>query len=192
MFYFLNWDEKPLSNQVLAILSAGNWDRFLFFVLGTLAKKNFDRVERLIDSKWFLSFCILYYFLVNGVSDLFPTAHIALAIRLSLSLTGLAVIFSFFRNYQGCFSKGTVMGNSLQYIGRRTLDVYLIHFFLLPVNLSFITVFIDYPMPIIEAAVSLVISLMIVAVSLLIGNVIRLSPLLAHYVFGAKLTQENK
>ena len=121
-----------------------------------------------------------------------PVDHLASVVRLSLSLTGLVIIFTFFRNHQDSFSKNTVIGNSLQYIGRRTLDVYLIHFFLLPLNLSFITIFIDHPMPIIEAAVSLIISLVIVAVSLLIGNVIRLSPRLAHYVFGAKLLQENK
>ena len=39
---------------------------------------------------------------------------------------------------------------------------------------------------IIEAAVSLLIALIIVAASLLISNIIRLSPFLAHWLFGAK------
>lgn len=190
VLYFMNWNLVPISKEIKGILSVGNWDRFLFFVLGTLVKKNFSRVEQLIDSKWLLAFCVLYYFLVNGFSDLMPKAHFASAIQLTLTLTGLVLIFSFFRNKQATFSKSTVVGNSLQYIGRRTLDVYLIHFFLLPDKLiNYVTVFTDHPMPIIEATVSLTLALIIVAACLLIGNIIRLSPLLAHWVFGAKLPQ---
>ena len=74
----------------------------------------------------------------------------------------------------------------MQYVGRRTLDVYLIHDFLRPRNLEFITVFTDHPMPIIETTVTLTIAILITAGCLLIGNIIRLSPLLAHWVFGAK------
>ena len=74
----------------------------------------------------------------------------------------------------------------MQYTGRRTLDIYLIHYFLIPRNLSFITIFTDHPMPIIEAAASTLISILIIAVCLLISNIIRLSPWLAHWLFGAK------
>jgi hypothetical protein len=48
------------------------------------------------------------------------------------------------------------------------------------------TVFHDYSMPIIEFAVSSLIAFLIIAMCLLIGNIIRLSPFLAHWVFGAK------
>lgn len=41
-------------------------------------------------------------------------------------------------------------------------------------------------MPVLEAACTLMIAIIIIAASLLIGNIIRLSPFLAHWVFGAK------
>lgn len=74
----------------------------------------------------------------------------------------------------------------MQYVGRRTLDVYLIHYFLLPMNLTFMTVFVDHPVPIVEAFFSSAISITIIAMCLLVSNIIRLSPLLAHWIFGAK------
>ena len=102
------------------------------------------------------------------------------------SFTGLVIVFAFFHNKQDLFSQTTRMGRTMQYVGRRTLDIYLIHFFLIPKNLSFITVFTDHPMPIIEATVSSLIALLIMAASLLISNIIRLSPWLARWLFGAK------
>ncbi|MBR4828594.1 MAG: hypothetical protein IKZ92_02175 [Muribaculaceae bacterium] len=71
-------------------------------------------------------------------------------------------------------------------MGRRTLDIYLIHYFFLPLNLTFVTVFKDHPMPIIEAFVSSLIAIIIIAACLLVSNIIRLSPFLAHWLFGAK------
>ena len=84
-----------------------------------------------------------------------------------------------------------MVGGTLQYIGKRTLDVYLIHIFLLPYNLEFISVFKEHPMPVIEATVSLIIAGIIIAFSLVISNIIRLSPLLAHWLFGAKLPPKS-
>lgn len=64
--------------------------------------------------------------------------------------------------------------------------MYFLHYFLLPKNLGqVITVFHDYPMPLLEFVFTMLVGLIIVAFSLLIGNVIRLSPILAHSLFGA-------
>lgn len=79
----------------------------------------------------------------------------------------------------------------MQYVGRRTLDIYLIHYFLIPTGLNFVTLFCDKPMPIIEAAVSSVIAIIIIAFSLLVSEIIRLSPWLAHWLFGAKTDHER-
>jgi fucose 4-O-acetylase-like acetyltransferase len=124
------------------------------------------------------------FFLLNAFKDDFGFKSPPLVVFIMLA--GLVVLFSFFRVYQKSFSKEKALGRTLQYIGRRTLDVYLIHFFLIPRNLTFVTLFTDHPMPIIEATCTLIISLLIVAASLLIGNIFRLSPFLAHWLFGAK------
>lgn len=185
---FVNWppiyNSIPLSETVKGTLSIENWRFFLFFILGSVTREYLPQAEKLLDSKWFLSFCILSFFLLNAFKDDFGFKSPPLVVFIMLA--GLVVLFSFFRVYQKSFSKEKALGRTLQYIGRRTLDVYLIHFFLIPRNLTFVTLFTDHPMPIIEATCTLIISLLIVAASLLIGNIFRLSPFLAHWLFGAK------
>ena len=189
LLYAISWpplyDAIPIGNYWKEVISIPQWDFFLYFVLGTLVRKNFPLIEKLLDSSWLLLFCILYYFVVNSVRDLMPINQLVL--ERSLSLTGLVVLFAFFRNKQTVFSNDRVWGRTLQYVGLRTLDVYLIHFFFLPYGLNFVTVFVDRPMPVLEATVSFAISALIIAACLVISNIIRLSPILAHWLFGAKM-----
>ena len=177
-------DILPLTKDALGILSVIEWKYFLFFVLGTLAKEHFPLVERLVNGKWLLLLCVPFYFLVNAFRDVIAVEE--RIVDLSLSLTGLVIVFAFFMKKQSLFTHDKVLGRSLQYIGRRTLDIYLIHYFLIPKKLKFITVFVDNPMPVIELTASLIITLIIIGGCLLISNIIRLSPELAHWLFGAK------
>ena len=193
LLYPINWpplyNAIPIDNYWKEVISIPKWEYFLYFVLGTLVKKNFQLVQKLLDSKWLLPCCIMYYFLVNGFRDMIPVNQSV--IGRTLSLSGLVVLFAFFRNKQAFFSSDRAVGRVMQYVGRRTLDVYLIHFFFIPFGLNFVTVFVDHPMPVIEATASFAISIIIVAFCLMVSNVIRLSPLLAHWLFGAKLPQKS-
>lgn len=191
-FYPFSWpgirDALPIPNDILEFFSFMHWYLFIYFVLGILLKKYFDVVQRWLDSRWFLAFCILFFFLGIPFQNLIPVKNAI--ISFPLSLAGLVILFSFFRQKQDLFSSKTRLGRIFQYTGRRTLDIYLIHYFLLPLQLKeVVTVFHDYSMPIIEFAISTLIALLIMAVCLLIGNIIRLSPVLAHWIFGAKKEQ---
>ena len=188
-FYLPLQNFLPLSRFTLGVLSVMEWKYFIFFVLGTIVKEYFSQTEKLLDSKWLLATCVLFYFLVNFLRDLICVHDII--VNLLLSLTGLILVFSFFRKKQDIFTQDKVLGKSLQYIGRRTLDIYLIHYFLIPKNLDIVTVFVDHPMPIIEATASLLVTLLIIGGSLLISNIIRLSPFLAHWMFGAKYPKQQ-
>ncbi len=191
LLYLISHMSLPIPKNIAGFLSIIKWQYFFFFVLGTIVKEHYPRVETLLDGKWLLPICIVFFFLVNGFREIFPdNPAINLLIAFSLSFTGLIILFSFFRKYQASFVKEKVLGRSLQYIGRRTLDIYLIHYFLVPYHLK-ISFFVDHPMPIIEATASLIVALLIIGACLLISNVIRLSPLLAHWLFGAKY-QSNK
>ena len=175
----------PVPEDVLWFLSFPHWQYFLFFVMGTLVKKYYVKFQDLLDRKWLLPVCIAVYFLGNSFYDI---VHLPNAIkRLPLTLTGLIILFAFFKSKQSLFSSANRLGRVMLYVGRRTLDIYLIHYFLLPVNLSVVTFFADHPVPAVEFFVSSVLSLVIIAMCLLISNIIRLSPALAHWVFGAKI-----
>ena len=176
----------PVPLNLLSFLSFEHWYYFFFFVMGTLFKKYFEKVECMLDTQWLITICILVFFVGNA----FELSQIISGTveSLLLSVSGLIIVFSFFRKKQALFSKETKLGRVMQYTGRRTLDIYLIHYFFIPYNLSFFTLFKDHPMPILEFTVSSVIAIIIIAACLLISNIIRLSPFLEHWLFGVKRT----
>lgn len=187
-FYIITWDPLyriiPLSPAVKSFLGIPQWTFFFFFCLGTLTKKHYTKITSLLDGKWIMTIAILIYFMFNVFKEDLQIKGVVFNIL--VSCTGIICLFQFFRKYELAFRKEKKIGYALQYIGKRTLDIYLIHFFLIPKGLSFIHVFTEHPMPVIEATVSLLISLVIIAFSLIIGNIIRLSPIFSHYLFGTK------
>ena len=101
--------------------------------------------------------------------------------------SGLILTFTFFRKTASALSKEKLPGKWLQFIGRRTLDIYMIHYFLLPRFLM------PYGEPIrslhckpAEAAVVLALSLVVLTACLLISYILRKSPFLARYLFGVQ------
>ena len=193
IFYVINWPPLytiiPVPDNVKAILGIENWFYFCFFLLGTLFKKHFNAITCLLDKQKLLLFVsILMYFLLNIYQDILPSGGVVgVIIQFCKTITGIVIIFSFFRNKQDLFTKKKVLGRLLQYIGRRTSDIYLLHYFLLPYQLKHVTsIFKDYPMPVVEFTFSLIIAIIVIAFCLLISNVIRQSPLLASWLLGAK------
>jgi len=98
------------------------------------------------------------------------------------------LVFTFFRKKEHIFSKDNWFGKSIQFIGRRTLDIYLLHYFFLPYHQlqDLGTRLIQYDNKALEIATILILTLCIIGISLAASSIIRLSPFLAHYLFGAK------
>ena len=124
------YPELPISKDVLGALSFPYWKFFTFFVMGTLVKRHFTQVEKAFDTSWLLTSCILFYFLVNAFKSQITFGIIL--VEFMLTFTGMVILFGFFKNKQELFSNERRLGRTLQYVGRRTLDVYLIHYFLIP------------------------------------------------------------
>ena len=81
-------------------------------------------------------------------------------------------------------SKNAV-GKGLLYLGQRTLCVYYVNFLLLPVQLQYCTRFlVDYPMPLVEMILSLLLAVSNILLCLIIYNVIFLCPVLGEFLFG--------
>ena len=79
----------------------------------------------------------------------------------------------------------TWIGRSLQYIGRRTLDIYLIHFLFMP-NLPGIGSFFSSNRHnfIMDTTLSVLIGLVIIGFCIITSNILRVSPLFKKYLFG--------
>ena len=160
---------------------------FQFFLLGNLCHRYWPQVQRLLDSPWFFPLLIAIAFL--GASDYLRWHNLRLYwanLPRTLAMYALVMItVAFFRHYKDWFSKQTRTGATLQYIGVRTLDVYLIHYFYLPVLPAVGKWFKANPHNfILEGTSALALALLIVAFCLLTSNILRVSPFLKKWLFG--------
>lgn len=191
LFYLLFYVKSvcaslPIDHDVKNLLSLNHWGYYFFFTIGTLFKKHFARIQTILDRKPLLLVCLILFFTLNLYYDELTRTHINF-LYASTALTGIVIVFSFFRTHQSVFNKETFVGRNLQFIGRRTLDVYLLHYLLLPVNLQSHFAFLsETPMPLIEFVITISISLIVVAGCLLISSILRMSPILAYLLFGVR------
>lgn len=179
-----------VENLLINILSINQMKYFIFFSLGIIIKRNFKEFERIIDRSIVLAIIIPAFFILSFIfikEDRFSNIWIEHLFLIVLGTLGIITVFSFFRKYNYYFQRESYIGKALQYIGRRTLDIYLIHYFFIPRNLNnkIIVSFISNN-PIIEFLLSTSLALFVILLCLIISNIIRTSPYLAHFLFGAK------
>lgn len=179
---------------ILSFLSFSKIKYIFFFWLGTFVKKNFSSFINITDNQYTGALCIggFLFFLIWPYSTNLAYNFISFLIT---GATGIIIIFTLFRKNKTLFAKNTKIGNILQYIGQRTLDIYLLHFFILPYHMNGTGIWLSqHSTKSVDMMIFLILSLWIIAFSLLISNIIRLSPFLGHYLFGVKkeTTPENK
>ena len=181
-------DDFAEKHHIAFICNIAQWRYFIFFVIGVLTRRYFDQITKLLDDSRFMTIVIAAF--VGSLLLWYGKDCNMWWKKLEFfvwGLLGIIIVFSFFRKHEASFAKGTVLGNSLQYIGRRTLDIYLIHYFLVPRNLQALGhYFSENSNPTIELFVTLIIALIVIGLCLLVSNVIRLSPTLAYWLFGQK------
>ena len=101
-------------------------------------------------------------------------------------ITGMWFVFTCFR-LSGSWLERLHLSRPLQYVGTRTLDIYLLHYFFLP---RFLLPYADrlkaFDSQFIEFWVIFAIALIVLGLTLLASYLIRLSPFLGHYLFGVK------
>ena len=161
-----------------------------FFVMGNIVHRYWDRTQRLFNSQWFFPvICVLCFICC---ADIFRW-HTLKFVWTNLPRTTamyclLFIVVIFFRYYQAWFTSKTAVGRGLQYVGTRTLDVYIIHYFLLP-TLPAVGKWLNTVQPnfLIDIVVSMVPAIVVVAFCLLISNILRISPLFSENFFGRKL-----
>ena len=160
---------------------------FPFFLYGNIVHRYWDKAQKVMDSKWFFPVVIVVVILATLDALKWHTLRMTWAvIPLTISRFGLLTItFMYFRHYHQYFNKITVMGASLQYIGRRTLDIYLIHFLFMPDLPQIGEFFKSYPHNfVIDILLSVVLGLVIIGFSIITSNILRISPFFKKWLFG--------
>lgn len=160
---------------------------FVHFVTGNICRRYWTRLEKLFDSRWFFPLVVVTAFICYV--EIFKWHNLRFEWR-NLPLTiaifsMIAMLIMFFRYNEHTFSKETRLGRTLQYIGTRTLDIYLIHYFFLP-KLPMVGPFLKQYRPniVVEEVLAIGLSLVIIAFSCLTSSVLRTSPFLKKWLFG--------
>jgi fucose 4-O-acetylase-like acetyltransferase len=193
----------------MAIL--GNIDRVLtlsftfryfhFFVFGLVCSCNREWFEGVFDKSKRMGVMVVMLFLLSWVviwgksnpelvqsyigAQWFYILKTLLIVI--IGYCGIFTIFGFFRHYGDFFSENRFIGKPLQFVGRNTLDIYLLHYFVLLGMPTFLYPYIAGTNNLlIPLVVGFSVAAIIVAISLLISRVLRLSDHVAYYLLGAR------
>ncbi len=158
-----------------------------FFIYGNIVHRYWGQAQRVMDSRWFFPLIVLI--VVFCTLDVLKWHTMRMQwTNLPMTLAKfilLTIVFMYFRHYQLYFTKMTWIGRSFQYIGRRTLDIYLIHFLFLP-NLPGIGTFFTSNRHnfVMDTTLSVLLGLLIIGFCIISSNVLRVSPFFKKYLFG--------
>ena len=105
---------------------------------------------------------------------------------LIIRYTGLMLVFSLFASHADYFDRNGRISRTMQDVGTRTLDIYLLHYFFLP-KLAFLKpYFIHNNNPTLEFLLAAILAIVVLAISLAFSAIIRHSDFLGHFLFGVK------
>ena len=160
---------------------------FPFFIYGNIVHRYWEQAQKLMDSRWFYPVIVVVVIFAAMDTLKWHTLRMAWAI-LPLTLARfilLTMVVMYFRHYQEYFTQHSVMGASLQYIGRRTLDIYLIHYLFLP-DLPTIGAFFDKYRHnfVLDTLTTVVTALLVIAFCIITSNILRVSPFFRKWLFG--------
>lgn len=158
-----------------------------FFLYGNMVHRYWPQFQKLMDSRWFYPFIVTVVIFCTMDVLKWHTMRMAWT-NLPMTMAKfilLTMVFMYFRHYAQYFTKFTIIGVSLQYIGRRTLDIYLIHFFFLP-NLPTVGTYLNHYHHnfVIDTTLSIIIGLLVIAFCIITSNILRVSPFFKKYLFG--------
>ena len=190
-FYARYYDSLKSSSEgfqllmidMMGFLSVTTWRLFIFFYIGTWMRRHFDAFIRWTNKPVVISLLSAAFFLIASTSHK-DNMWFEMFRYYAGGITGMWMVFTFFRLSVSWLQKLHIE-KPLQYVGTRTLDIYLLHYFFLPRFLmEYAPQLQIYDSRFIEFVVIMALSLIILVLCLITSNVIRLSPFLGHYLFG--------
>ena len=184
----------PWSDSFLCgFVGYANLQYFIFFFFGAVIKANFDSFQHSLDKKTTTCIIVSAFVIVQLLLQL-PQSRDWMIDTLSYSafsllktmagFLGILVVFAYFRRNGHHFEQSKI-GTGLQALGVRTLDIYLIHLLLIRTDLTFIGDFLAaHANPLLEFFITIAVSIILILISLVISNVLRISDTLAKLLFG--------
>lgn len=153
-----------------------------------------DEFNKALESKYLAAiiitlfatlFYIKRYYITNLISDGIDIWRMFdIFLEMIIGYLGLLMAYNTFKTYQNSFTSEKRTGRVLQLIGKRTLDIYILHYFFLPNIPQVGNMLLGGNKVILELGIGLTISFLIIGLCLIISSILRTSPFLAKWLFG--------
>lgn len=163
---------------------------YVYFVAGRLIHLYLDDLLHYKYRNFCVSFIVFGFLMlsvynwcynVNLVGSLF---HVNLII---FELFALLSVFIFMYKKRSYLSSCSYGSRIITFIGRRTLDIYLLHYFFLPEDLSvFGHYFVNHPAPVLELVFGGMITFIIIVVCIIVSEMLRQSVFCKRWLLGVK------
>lgn len=177
------WTEAPLPT----LFSLSCLLRFLpFFAFGLMAGYYRKRFDALVDH-WGIFLGAIALFGLLSLARMTWDGGIDVVLCLLVGFAGIVMMYGIFRRLRNSLEDTTRIGRTMQYVGRHTLEVYVIHYFLL---IGFGAMLQPYvaasAFPLSPAIIGLPLAVAIATVSLGIGWLLCRSKFIAYYALGKR------
>ena len=158
------------------------WREFCFYLpfysLGLIYGKNKTKFDEILDSKRFrngLVICLILTF----VAQHYATGLIANLISYFCRICTSIIIYYIFKSLE-------LFSRVISLIGKRTLDIYFLHWFFLPATFPWEQYLQGENIIVGMVLIGLLLTSFVILITIVVGNVIRTSPLLSTWLLGAK------
>ena len=176
-----------VESDLLQILSYQNFKYFLFYSFGAWIRSRYDGFCRWSDTHYG-RLCIIAVPFLMLILQHFHIQHLHPFIELLFSISSVLFFLAIFRMVAEPIEHSK-LGNAAAFIGRRSLDIYFLHFFLLPRLHQIGAFFYESGNRILELFTISMFALIIIAVCLIISWILRRSDYLSCVLFGKKEAQ---
>lgn len=183
------------SSLISTILDTPNLCYFFqFFALGIIVRHYEHRFINLISNNAVKAVLITGFVICLCISHTNLPMERGYIFRqllpLITSYLGLLMVISLFNSADTFLNKSNFISNSLCFTGRRTLDIYMLHYFFLP-SLPVLGAWLaPNSMITFQLIVGLGLATIITAICLLISNCLRSSSVLSDWLFGVRQRTE--
>ena len=166
---------------------------YQFFAFGMVTRRYTDRVMRVVEQPWALTVILCVYagsvYIGFGI-DSFWYSHglgtLMYALRNELTtFFGILLLLNIFYTHREFFDRDTPGIRLWRFIGMRTLDIYFLHYFLIP-RMRYMSPFLSKGNTLLPELVSgLFVAAIIIAIILALSHLLRRAPLIRN-LLGAK------
>lgn len=173
------WKYTAQTKDYFCILNCGNF--YPFFILGVFTTK-YGLLEKAKQANWLFSLCVVGY-VVLFLTEMPVHALVSLNKHVFLPFCMVFVVVTLFMGRHGKTSR---IEQVLDYVGKRTLDVYVIHYFFMgQIHLSELAEeWATSGNALLTFVLAIFLSVVVVTLSIGIGNILHHGKWIERFVYG--------